>query len=80
MYFSTPVYLLLCKAGFILASILLDYCQRLYTHQLFSLPNVHPTKEIIPICLKKGDKRFQLGELSEKSLMWTENVRLTLYE
>ncbi len=49
MYSSILIHLLLCKAGLILASILLDYHQRQYTHRLLSLPNVHPTKKIVPI-------------------------------
>ncbi len=32
MYSSTPIYPLLCEAGLILASILLDYRQRMYAH------------------------------------------------
>ena len=54
MYSSTPVHPLLCEAGLISASILLDYRQRLYTHRLLSLPDSHPTKEILPISLREG--------------------------
>ena len=47
MYSSIPLYLLLLKTGFILAFIVLNYCQRLYIHQLFSFPDLYSIKEII---------------------------------
>ena len=62
MYFSTPIHPLLCEAGLIPASILLDYRQKIYTHRLLSLTDLHPTKEILPISLRKGDGSLQPGE------------------
>ena len=44
-----------------------------------SLSDQHPTKEILPISLRKGDAGSQPGELPENTLMWTENARPTLY-
>ena len=79
MYSSTPIHPLLCEAGLIPASILLDYHQRRYTHRLLSLPDSHPTKEISPISLREGDRGFQPGEMPENTTLWTENVRPTLY-
>ena len=52
MYSSTPIHPLLCEAGLVPASFLLDYRQRVYTHRLLSLPDLHPAKEILPISLK----------------------------
>ena len=69
MYFSTPIQPPLCEAGLIPASILLAYRQRLYTHRLLSLPDLHPTKEILPMSLREGDRGFQLGEAPENTLM-----------
>ena len=79
MYSSTPIHPLLCEAGLIPASILLDYRQRIYTCRLLRLPEIHPAKNILPISLRNGDQGFQLGELPENTLLWTENSRPTLY-
>lgn len=79
MYPSTPVHPLLSESGLIPASILLDYRQRRYTHRLLSLPDSHPTKEILPISLREGDKGFQPGEVPENTLIWTENAWPALY-
>ena len=79
MYSSTSIHSLLCKADLISDSILLDYCQCIYAHRLLSLPELHPAKQILPVGLKNGDKGFQPGELPENTLMWTQNLRPTLY-
>ncbi len=79
MYSSTPIHPLLCEAGLIPASILLDYRQRVYAHRLLSFPDLHPAKEILPINLREGDKGFRPEELPENTLMWTQNVRTRLY-
>ncbi len=55
MYPSTLIHPLLCEAGLVPASILLDYRQRQYTHRLLSLSDSHPTKEILPISLREED-------------------------
>ncbi len=79
MYSSTPIHPLLCKAGLIPASILLDYRQRAYTCRLLVLSELHSAKEILPISLRKGDQDFQPGELPENTLLWTQNSRPALY-
>ncbi len=79
MYSSTPIHSLLCEAGLIPASILLDYRQRIYAHWLLSLSDLHPTKDIFPISLRKGDGSLQPGELQEDTLMCTQDLRPTLY-
>lgn len=40
---------------------------------------MHLAKKILPISLKKSDQDFWLGELSENSLLWTQNSKPTLY-
>ena len=79
MYPSTPLHPLLCEAGLIPASTLLDYRQRSYAYRLLSLPDQHPAKEILPASLRVGDASSQPGELPDDTLMWTENTRPTLY-
>lgn len=59
MYPSTPIHPLLCQAGLTPASTVLDYRQKLYAYRLLSLPDQHPTKEILPISLREGDGAFQ---------------------
>lgn len=69
IYFSTPIHSLFYAASLILASIMLNYRQYVYAFWLLDFPDLHPAKEILLVSLKKGDKSFQLGELSENTLM-----------
>ena len=62
MYSSTPVHLLLCEAGLIPAKLLLNYCQQTYAYWLLTLPDHHPTKNELPVSLKKRDESSQPGE------------------
>lgn len=79
IYSSISIHLLLCEAGSIPTSILLNYCQRVYTYRLLRLPELHPAKKILPISLKNRDQGFQPGELPENTLLWMKNSRPTLY-
>lgn len=79
MYSSILIHPFLCKAGLIPASILLDYCQTVYAHRLLSLPELHPTKVILPISLRKEDGGFQPGLLPENTLLWMQSLRPKLY-
>ena len=79
MYSTTLIHPLLCEAGLVPASVLLDHRQRVYTHRLLCLPNSHPTKEILPISLREGDRAFQPGELLENTLIWTQDERPTSF-
>lgn len=79
MYPSTPLHPLLCEASLVPASTLLNHRQRSYAYRLLSLPDQHPTKEILPVSLRVGDESFQPGELPDNTLMWTEDTRATLY-
>ena len=78
MYPSTPIHPLLSEAGLIPAKILLDFCQKRYTYCLLTLPDGHPTKEILPVSMREGDGSLQPGEQPENTLMWVENLRPTL--
>ena len=66
-------------AGLIPAQILLDHRQRMYAYRLLTLPDQHPTKMILPISLRNGDRDSQLGEQPANTLLWTENARPILY-
>lgn len=79
MYPSTLLHLLLCEDDLATASAVLDYWQRLYRHRLLSLPDQHSIKENLPISLRLRDASFQLGELPDNTLTWTENRRSNLY-
>lgn len=74
MYYSIPLYLLLCETGIILASTHLDYAQRLYPHCLLSLLDQHFTKEIFYISLIIADEIFQLKKLLDNTLIRIQNV------
>ena len=76
---STPIHPLLCEAGLIPASTLLNHRQRQYAYRLLSLPDQHLAKNVLPISLRKRDASCQPGELPENTLMWAENTRPTLY-
>lgn len=60
MYPSTSIQPICCEAGSIFALFLLDYRQKLYTYHLLCLSNLHLTKKIPPISLRKGDGKFRL--------------------
>ena len=75
MYPSTPIHPLLSEAGLIPAKFLLDFRQKSYAYRLLTLPDYHPTKQILPISLRNRDENLQLGEQSEDTLMWVESVK-----
>ena len=54
--------------------IFLDYYQKRYTHRLLSLSNLHPTKEILLISLREGDKGFQPREVP-KNIFCEQKMR-----
>ena len=58
MYPSTPVHPLLCEAGLVPTSTLLNHRQRHYAYRLLSLPDQHLAKNILPISLRKGDAGY----------------------
>lgn len=79
MYLSTPIDPLLYEAGLTSASIILNYCQRLYAYWLFSFPDQLPAKEILPISFRIEDRTSQSDELPDNNLMWIQDARHTLY-
>lgn len=79
IYSSTFIHRQFCKSSFILISIFLDYCQRLYTYWLLSLSNLHLTKEIISINLREKNKEFQLEKTLENIFIWIKNAWPILY-
>lgn len=74
---TLTIHPLLCEAGLTPASIVLDNRQRMYAYRLLSLPDKHPTKNILPVSLRIGDGN--LDELPEDNLMWTQNTRPSSY-
>ena len=75
MYPSTPVHPLLCEAGLIPAKLLLEFRQKTYAYRLLTLPDHHPTKNILPVSLRKGDESSQPGEQPNDTLIWAEQVK-----
>lgn len=76
MYRSTPVAPLMSEAGLILAEIMLNYRQRKYAHRLLTLPDEHPTKDILPVSLRLGDRDAQPGKLTENDEIWFLNQKV----
>lgn len=74
-YPGTPIHPLLSEAGLIPAKLLLDFRQKSYAYRLLTLLNHHPTKQILPISLRDGDKSSQSGEQPEDTLLWAESAK-----
>lgn len=73
-----PIHLLLSEAGLISTKLLLDFCQKSYAYWLLTLPDLHFTKLILPISLKKGDKNSQPREQPKDMLMWAKVTMLKM--
>ncbi len=58
---------------------MLDYRQRRYEYRLLTLPDGHPTKDILPVSLRIGDGSAQPGELPENDEIWSLNQRVRTY-
>ena len=65
--------------GLILAPIILDTRQKLYSYRLLSLSDEFPAKKILSISLRTGDGTFQPEDLPENNFMWTQNTKPILY-
>jgi ribonuclease HI len=70
MFRSTPEGPLVREAGLVPAKILLDNRQRTYACRLLSLPQGHPTKDILPMSLVSGDGAAQPGEQPDGDIDW----------
>ncbi len=79
MYPSTPIHPLLSEAGLIPAKIMLDRRQKAYAYRLLTFPDCHPTKQVLPVSLGKGDENSQPGEQPDDTLMWVENSKPRLF-
>ena len=83
IYPSAPICPLLSEAGLIPAQLLLDARQKSYAYRLFTLPDCHPTKQILPISLKEGDENSQPGEQPgqqpEDTLIWAGSTKPKMF-
>lgn len=62
------------EAGLVLARILPDYLQRMYTHQLPCLHDDHLTKKLLSISFTNSDKDMtRENEQVRNNLAWTKN-------
>ena len=58
---------------------MLDYRQRKYAHRLLTLPDSHPTKDILLITLRVGDGNAQPEEQPEGDGIWSTNQKVKNY-
>ena len=79
MYRSTLNAPLMSEVGLIPTEIMLDYRQRRYAHHLLTLPDGHPTKDILPVSLRLGDGSVQPGELPENDEIWYLNQKVRTF-
>lgn len=68
MCLNTLLYPLFCKISLVLASILLDHCQRLYIWMQLRLLDQQLGQEILFVSLKVKDISFQPGKLTDNTL------------
>lgn len=73
MYLNIPIYPQMSEASLISIKILLDFCSKVYTYQLFRLPNCHHIKQILLVCLKKN-KNVQPKEQLKDNFIQIEKV------
>lgn len=79
MYPSTPIETFICESGLTPAQIMLDFWQKKYAHRIFSLPDLIPSKEILPVTLQIGDGNVQPNKQPENDAIWASNERITNY-
>lgn len=79
MYPSTPIDTLISESGLSPAQIMLDFRQRKYAHLILSLSDSIPTKEILPVTLRIGDRNTQPNKQPENDAIWASNERITNY-
>ncbi len=75
MYPSTLIHPLLSEAGLIPAQLVLDSRQKAYAYRLLTVPDCHPTKQILPISLREGDENSLPGEQPEDTLICTKSTK-----
>ena len=79
MYRSTPIDPLISESGLMPLEIMLNHCPRKYAYRLLSLPDGHPTKDILPITLRTGDGSTQPGEQPDSDAVWSSNQKIKSY-
>ena len=67
------------EASLIPAKVMLNYRQRRYIYHLLTLSDRHPTKDILPISLRMGDRSAQPKELPENDEIWSPNQKVRAY-
>ncbi len=75
IYPSTPIHPLLSEAGLIPAQLVLDSRQKTYASWLLTVPNCHPTRQILPKSRREGDENSEPGEQPEDTLIWTKSTK-----
>lgn len=69
IYSGISIYPLFYETDLVSTSNLLDYQQRVYTHQLLYFPNIDFNQKILLISLREGDREFLGGKLLENTCM-----------
>jgi ribonuclease HI len=72
MFSTTPVGPLIKEAALTPAEALLDDRQLRYTTRLLGLPRGQPTKQVLPVTLREGDRHAQPGEQPANDRKWAE--------
>ncbi len=79
MYPSTPIAALMSKSGLISAHIMLDFWQRIYAYNFFSLPESILTKNILFMILRIEDGNVQQEDQPKIDSIWASNQDITTY-
>lgn len=79
MYPSTAIATFMSKSGLILANIILNFCQRMYTYRLLSPSESILTKNILLIILQIKDKNTQPEDQPKPNLIWANNYHMASY-
>jgi hypothetical protein len=72
MFSTSPVGPLVREAALTPAEALLDDRQLNYATRLIGLPGNQPTKQVLPITLREGDRHAQPGEQPVEDRAWAE--------
>lgn len=67
------------ESRFIFAYIMFDFWQRIYTYQLFSLPELIPTKDISPVTLQIRNRNTESEDQLELDIIWANNQHVITY-
>lgn len=77
MYPSTPIATLIGKSGLILAHIMLNFWQRMYTYRFFSLSESILTENIVFMILQMEDRNSQQEDQPKIDSIWASNQHIT---